>query len=295
MTPGISTHVFLPHRLHPGLLDALAASGARTIELFAARHHFDYTDRASVREIASWFRSNQVTPTLHQPLSAEPRWTRHTEPSLHLIANEKSHRIAAMDEVKRALEAAEQIPIASCVLHLGQKHEAWSDRALEHSLTAIEHLQAFAGPLGVRLLLENLENEITTPDHLLAILRIGHFDRVGVCLDLGHAYLSELGLEATFSLLKPRIMECHLHDNHGPHAPRPSNGSLDEHLWPARSAQRIEGGIDWAKTYPLLATLHPETAGVLEIQYDLDESPAAVTRAAIEAFDQQRRLLELQS
>ena len=284
MTLGISTHVFLPQRLHPGLLDALAASGARTIELFAARHHFDYTDRASVREIAAWFRSNEVTPTMHQPLTAEQRWTRHTDPSLELISPEKSHRIEAMDEIKRALESAEQIPIASCVIHLGQKHEVWSDRALENSLTAIEHLKAFASPLGVKLLLENLENEITTPEHLLAILRIGHFDRVGVCLDLGHANLSEMGIEGTFQLLKGRIMECHLHDNHGPDGPKP--GSKDEHLWPGG------GSIDWGRVYPMLAGLHPETPGVLEIQYDLEETTEAVTKKAVEAFDQQKRVLE---
>jgi sugar phosphate isomerase/epimerase len=296
MTPGISTHVFLPHRLHPGLLDALAETGARTIELFAARHHFDYTDRAAVREIADWFRSNNVTPTLHQPLSAETRWTRHTEPSLHLIAAEKTHRIEAMDEIKRALESAEQIPIASCVLHLGEKHEQWSDRALEHSLTAIEHLKAFASPLGVRLLVENLENEITTPEHLLAILHIGHFDWVGVCLDVGHAHLSEIGVEATFGLLKTRIMECHLHDNHGQNWHRPEShhfASKDEHLWPALGGVSQDGRIDWAKIYPLLAKLHPETPGVLEIQYDLDASPEAVTSQAQAVFADQRRVLEL--
>ena len=60
MQPGISTHVFLSQRLHPGLLDALRDSGARTIELFAARHHFDYTDTLAVRELAQWFRSNEA-------------------------------------------------------------------------------------------------------------------------------------------------------------------------------------------------------------------------------------------
>jgi hypothetical protein len=45
MVAGISSQVFYPQRLRPALLDALAGSGARVIELFAARFHFDYTDR----------------------------------------------------------------------------------------------------------------------------------------------------------------------------------------------------------------------------------------------------------
>lgn len=289
MTPGISTHVFLPHRLHPGLLDALVRTGVRTIELFAARHHFDYTDRGTVREIADWFRSNNVTPTLHQPLSAEPQWTRHADPSIHLLSQEKFQRIEAMDEIKRALESAEQIPIATCVLHLGQKYEPWSEHALDHALTAIEHLKAFASPLGVRILIENLENDVTTPEHLLDILRIGHFDSVGVCLDLGHAHLSELGVEATFHLLKSRVQEVHVHDNHGPGL---SLRGKDEHLWPGVGEGLAESGIDWTKIYPLLATLEPETPGILEIHFDHADSAEYVTQKGIDTFDAQRHILE---
>ena len=237
MRPGLSTHVFLQQRLHPGLLDALRDGGAQTIELFAARHHFDYTDRAGVRDLATWFRDTNTAATLHQPIyitdRADTQWSRHVAPNLNLIDPEKSHRIAAMDEVKRALETAEQIPISAITLHLGLKDEPWNLRALENSLTAIEHLKAFAHPLGVKVLLENLQNEVTTPEHLLEILRVGHFDNVGITLDLGHAHLANpennIGIDAAFELLKPRIAELHLHDNHG---------TQDEHLWPCTETQQ---------------------------------------------------------
>ena len=38
--------------------------GAEAIEIFAARGHFNYTDRQHVREIANWFRSTGVTVSL---------------------------------------------------------------------------------------------------------------------------------------------------------------------------------------------------------------------------------------
>jgi sugar phosphate isomerase/epimerase len=277
MQPGISTHVFLPQRLHPGLLDALHKSGAQVIEIFAARHHFDYTDRAAVRDIADWFRSNNVAATLHQPLyisdRADAQWSRHVAPNLNLIDPEKSRRISAMDEVKRALESAEQIPITACTLHLGQKDDPWNPRALENSLTAIEHLKAFAHPLGVRILLENLQNEITTPEHLLEIVRVGHFDNVGICLDLGHAHLSapekNIGIDHAFELLKPRIAELHLHDNHG---------QKDDHLWPNA------GTIDWTNVARHIATLPPDTPAVVEIAHDLEETAATASRKAHELF-----------
>jgi sugar phosphate isomerase/epimerase len=289
MQPGLSTLVFLQQRLHPGLLDALHHGGARTIELFAARHHFDYTDRTALREIAAWFHDTGTAATLHQPIylsdRSDAQWSRHVAPNLNLIDPEKSRRIDAMDEVKRAIEAAEHIPIQSIVLHLGQKDESWNTRALENSLTAIEHLKAFAHPLGVRILIENLQNEITSPEHILEILNVGHFDRVGVCLDIGHAHLSRpssdshpnSGIDEAFELLKPRIAELHLHDN---------QGAKDDHLWPG------SGTIDWNNIAKHVGTLPPDIPGILEIAHDLEETPDSVTTKATQSFDLFKRATE---
>jgi sugar phosphate isomerase/epimerase len=282
MQPAISTQVFLTQRLHPGLLDALKSSGARTIELFAARHHFDYTDRAQLREIALWFRDSGINATLHQPIHTREQsesWSRHVSASLSLIAPEKTYRIDAMDEVKRALETAEMIPISAVTLHLGLKDDPWDTRAIENSLTAIEHLKAFAHPLGVKVLLENLQNDVTTPEHLLEIINIGHFDNVGITLDIGHAHLSDTGINHAFELLKPRIRQLNLHDN---------KGMRDEHLWPG------SGEIDLANIYKLAATLPPEVPGILEIAHDLNETAESATAKAIAVFDQQARMTEEQ-
>jgi sugar phosphate isomerase/epimerase len=277
MQPGLSTHVFLQQRLHPGLLDAMRRGGARTIEVFAARHHFDYTDRSSVRELAQWFRSNEVTATLHQPLYADAQWSRHLSPTLNLIDVEKARRIDAMDEVKRAIESAEQIPFVSVVLHLGVREDHWSPRSLEHSLTAIEHLKAFAHPLGVKVLLENLHNEVATPERLLEVLKVGHFNTVGVCFDAGHAHLSDAGIEGAFAVLKERIAAVHLHDNHG--FDRTSgNGSRDEHLWPGA------GTIDWNLLSRLLGELPANVPGVIEIAHELEETADSVTEKSKAAF-----------
>lgn len=289
MQYGISSHVFLPQRLHTGLLDAMLRSGAQAIEIFAARHHFDYTDRASVRDLAAWFRDSGLTPTLHQPLYPDAQWSRHVAPTLNLIDPEKARRIDAMDEVKRAIESAEQIPFRSVVLHLGMKDDAWDTRALENSLTAIEHLKAFATPLGVQLLLENLQNDITTPEHLLDILRIGHFTSVGVCLDLGHAHLTDwktpgAGIDTAFELLKPRIAELHLHDNHG---------RRDEHLWPPTPATTpVENGISWPNIFHHTATLPAHIPGILEIAHDLHETADSAQTKASAFYDTQLRLAE---
>ncbi len=296
MLPGVSTHVLLPQRLSPSALDNLARSGAQAIEIFAVRHHFDYTDRAHVREIAAWFRDAGLIPSLHQPLFSSAHWSRHVAADLNLIDPDKGRRILATDETKRAIEAAEQIPFRSVTLHLGEKDEPWGPRALDLSLTAIEHLLAFARPLGVQLLIENLQNDVTRPESLLEILRTGHFDTVGVTLDVGHAHLHAPTAETTpenpegrprpaiehaFELLRPRIAELHLHDN---------GGFKDEHCWPGTPP--AGKGIDWRRVHALVAQLPPETRGILEIAHEPAPTAEEIRAKAQTFFDGGSRLDE---
>jgi sugar phosphate isomerase/epimerase len=271
MLKAISTHVFLRQRLHPGLLDSLARSGTDAIEIFAARQHFDYTSRTHVNEIAEWFRSNPVTPfSLHAPLYADHDMGRAGSPSINIVHPDKTRRIDAMDEIKRSIEAAEQIPFKYIVIHLGERHDTWSPRTLEHSLTALEHLRAFAIPLGVKLNVENILNEVTTPAHLHEILITGHFNDIQVCFDTGHAHISG-GVAHQLAELKPHIRSAHIHDNHG---------EKDEHLWPASGDDLIA----WPETMSELKTAPKLEAGVLEIHYALEHSAEDVATKAREAF-----------
>ncbi|HEY4049496.1 MAG TPA: sugar phosphate isomerase/epimerase family protein [Acidobacteriaceae bacterium] len=265
----ISTHVFLRQRLHPGLLDALHKGGAQGIEIFAARQHFDYASRVHVKEVADWFRANPVESfSIHMPLYSDTDMGRSGAPAVNVVHPEKSRRIDAMDEVKRALEVAEEIRIKYLILHLGEREDRWNPRTLEHAMTAIEHLKAFARPLGVQLLLENIANEVTQPQNVLEILSIGHFKDVGLCLDVGHAHFSE-GVRSTLEQWKPQIFSTHIHDNHG---------MKDEHLWPG------DGTIDWTEAMTELRSAPHLAGAVLEIHYQLEESPDSVSKRAAETF-----------
>lgn len=266
----ISSHVFLRHRLHPGLLDVFQKSGAQGVELFAARQHIDYTNRSEVRELAAWFSANPVEAfSMHAPLFPDHEMGRGGAHAVNVIHPEKSRRIDAMDEIKRALEVAEQVPFRFLIVHLGEREDTWSPRALEFSITALEHLRAFANPLGVKLLVENLQGEVAQPSNIVEILNAGHFRDIGVCLDVGHAHLDE-GITAAFSALKPLLRSSHLHDNHG---------ERDEHLWPG------EGTIAWDEVYEGLKTAPQTPAGVLEIHYSLGDAPEAVAEKAAKAFE----------
>jgi sugar phosphate isomerase/epimerase len=266
----LSTHLFLSQRLHAGMLEMAAHSGAQAVEIFAARQHFDYTSREHIDEVADWFRSSPVKPwAMHAPLYPDLEMGRAGAPSVNLLHPEKSRRIDAMDEIKRALEAADCIPFQNLVLHLGERTDSWSSDALEHALTALEHLGAFARPMGVRLLVENLLSEATTPEHLIDILQIGHLDNVGVCLDLGHAHMT-VGVASAIATLGSRIVSVHVHDNHA---------VKDEHLWPG------DGNIDWPAAVESLNALAKPPATVLEISQNLGDAPAAIPAKIAQAFE----------
>jgi sugar phosphate isomerase/epimerase len=261
MLRAFSTHLFLKQRLHPGLLELAARSGAQAVEIFAARQHFDYTSREHIAELATWFRSNPLAPfSMHAPLFPDREMGRAGAPAVNVLHPDKARRIDAMDEIKRALESAEQIPFRNLVLHLGEREDGWSLRSIEYAIAALEHLGAFAHPLGVRLLVENLVSEPTTPEHLITILDMGHLDQVGICLDLGHAHVT-VGVAEAVATLGSRIGSVHVHDNHG---------MKDEHLWPG------DGTIDWPAAVKALKAMPTPPATVLEISQNLPDTPAEI-------------------
>ncbi len=248
MLKAMSTLVYVKERLHPGLLDGLVRGGAQAIEIFAARQHLDYANRKQhVREIADWFQTSGVPlHSVHSPMHADYESGRTGAPPVNVAATDRAQRIEAMDEIKRAIEVAEQIPFRFLIQHLGTSGESFDDRKFEAAMTSIEHLRAFAKPLGVRILLENIPNELCTPDKLVEFIQITHFDDVGVCFDFGHAHIMSKVGEA-FEILKNHIHSTHVHDN---------AGIRDSHLWPGA------GTIDWKEAMELLRSA-PHTPPLL--------------------------------
>lgn len=270
MISAASTYVYVNQRLHPGMLDALARAGAEAIEIFAARGHFDYTDRHHVREIADWFRtSGRGFHSMHSPMYSDYEWKRRgANPPVNIVDPEKRRRIESMDEVKRALEVAETAPFQFLVQHVGTGSESHEPRKMEAAMTSIEHLRAFAKPLGVTLLLENIPNELSTPERLLELIRMAHFEDVGICFDFGHAHIMSSVPEA-FGALKHLVRSTHVHDN---------KRDRDAHLWPG------EGTVDWddamsqLRAAPRTPPLLLEIEGEGQEQAKVPEKMAAALR-----------------
>jgi len=260
MLNAMSTYVYVKERLHPGLLDGLVRGGAQAIEIFAARQHLDYANRKQhVREIADWFRTSGIPlHSVHSPLYADYEWGRAGGAPVNIASIDRGQRVEAMDEIKRALELAEQIPFRFLIQHIGASGESFNERKLEAAMTSIEHLRAFAKPLGVRILVENIPNELSTPDKLVEFIQSAHFEDVGVCFDVGHAHIMS-DMPQAFDTLKNLIRSTHIHDN---------AKDKDSHLWPG------QGSIDWKQAMELLRSAPHTPPLLLEIEGDEKLNPA---------------------
>jgi sugar phosphate isomerase/epimerase len=269
MLKAMSTYAFVRERLHPGLLDGLLRAGAEAIEIFAFRGHFDYANRRQhVVEIAQWFKASGATlNSVHSPMYNSYEWGGRSMDPINIADPERKGRIEAMDEIKRALEIAEQVPFRFLVQHVGMGGESADERTFDAAMSSIEHLRAFAKPLGVRLLLENIPNDLSTPEKLLELLHVAHFDDVGICFDTGHAHIMS-NVAAAFESLKDRIESTHLHDN---------KGDQDSHLWPG------EGTIDWQPTMEMLRTAPHTPPLVLEIEGE-HKTPQQITSGMGDAY-----------
>jgi sugar phosphate isomerase/epimerase len=267
MLKAMSTYVYVRERLHPGLLDGMIHAGAEAIEIFGARGHFDYANRRQhVLEIANWFKSTGITlNSVHAPMFSDYEWGKGGSSPLNIASPDRAQRVAAMDEIKRAIEIAEHIPFRFLVQHLGTGGEEFDDKRFDAAMTSVEHLKAFAKPLGVTVVLENIPNELSTPERLVEFINITHFEDVGFCFDIGHAHMMG-NVEEAFNLMKKHIRTTHLHDN---------KKDRDSHLWPG------DGGINWSQAMELLRTAPHVPPLLLEIE---GEGKTNITEGMSKAF-----------
>ncbi|HEY6273487.1 MAG TPA: sugar phosphate isomerase/epimerase [Terriglobales bacterium] len=250
MLRAISSYVYIKKRLHPGLLDGFARGGTQAVEIFAARGHFNYHEKEHVKEIGNWFKSGQIEfHSMHSPIYPTND-SRSGSMPLNIIDLEKRNRIEAMDEIKRAIEVAEYAPFRFLVQHVGRTDEYDDPRKFEAALSSIEHLRAFARPLGVTLLVENTPNDLATPERLKELLKALHYPDLGICFDTGHAHLMS-SVHQAFGVLEDRIRSTHVHDN---------RGDRDSHLWPG------DGNIDWGQTMQSLSSAAHGPALLLEVE-----------------------------
>lgn len=257
MIRALSTHLFVHHRLTTAVLQRIASAGILTVEIFCARQHIDYDNKQQAGEIAAFLADSPLkVHSIHLPMFNDEYWGKGGPASIVDIASpSKPKRIAAVDEVKRALDLADLFPFQFAVQHLGVGFDdEWSLHKVDAGFSSLDELKSFARQRGVEILLENIPNAHSKARKLVEFFEITHLN-LGVCFDVGHAHIME-GVQPAFEILEDRIKSLHVHDN---------NGVDDKHLFPGIHA---EGTVDWSRTMELLRRGADRYPLLLELKED---------------------------
>jgi sugar phosphate isomerase/epimerase len=280
MIRALSTHLLVGHRLTTVWLDRIWDAGIPLCEIFCARQHFDYRDKAQIGELKHWFHDSELKlHSLHSPMYSDDVWGRSGPDSvINITEPVKIKRLQMLDEIKRALDVAELVPFRYLIQHLGVNGEEYDDYKIEAAFSSLEEISLFAKQRGVEVLLENTPNALSSAERLLMFFEITHMN-LNVCFDTGHANMNE-GIDTAFRMLKSRIRSTHVHDN---------NGKDDSHLFPFKS----EGGtVDWKRTMKALESLESSSDYGVPLVLELREVPemAAPLKTACESFDRLERI-----
>lgn len=254
---GVSSHLYQAQRLSRYHLLEIAAHGFEAVELFATRTHFDYHSSAAVADLQQWIaEAGLVLHSVHAPIAESfvgGRWG----PALSLASADNDARARATAEAERALHIARRIPVAVLVVHMGLPRTQPRDESRvgggdtrAAARRSIEALYQAAEPLGVRIAVEVIPNELSRAGSLVHFVEEDlEGSTIGICLDFGHAHLDgDLG--DAIETVSEHLIATHVHDN---------RGRNDDHLLP------FEGTIDWPAALTAVQKVGYEGPLMLEI------------------------------
>lgn len=230
---GISTHLYHNYRLSREHLLEVAAHGFDRVELFATRTHFDYHNPAAIGDLQQWLAEAGLTlHGVHAPIGESfsgGRWG----PPLTMASTDQDVRAKALNEAELALQIARRIPFTVLVAHIGlprTQHPTPADNSRDAARRSIGELQRLAQPLGVKLAIEVIPNELSRAGSLVHFIEeVLDSPDAGICLDFGHAHMDGDLVDA-IETVSEHLVTTHVHDN---------RGRTDDHLVP------FDGSIDW--------------------------------------------------
>jgi sugar phosphate isomerase/epimerase len=268
--------MYVADRLDREHLVEIAAHGFDAIEVFALRSHFDYRDRRAALALAEWLDDTRLRlHSVHSPIASQYVGNGKWEDSLSIASANDAKRRAAVDEALASLEVAAAVPYSVLVQHCGVPvpYAAAGDNSTSALLRSLEELSPVAKQFGVRIAVEVIPNEISTPSALVELLE-SEIDAsaLGVCMDVGHARMIGDVVDA-IETCSGHIITTHLHDN---------RGRSDDHLVPGK------GVIDWDAATLAFQKVGYDGVWMFELAVAADRKPvleqAAKARERLESL-----------
>jgi sugar phosphate isomerase/epimerase len=273
---GISTHLYHDRRLDREHLAQIASYGFDAIELFATQTHFDYHDSAAIDTLRQWLTETGLRlNSVHAPITASMtngQWG----DSYSTASPDNAKRQAAVREAEAALQIARRIPFDLMVVHLGTPaaKSAPGDNNRAAAVKSADEISRLAEPLGVRVALEVIPNDLSTASSLVAMLeRDLESKSIGICMDFGHAHIIGDVADAVETAAE-HVIATHVHDN---------RRRDDEHLVP------YLGTINWDMVLMTMQKIGYDATYLMELANT--GNPAAVLEEARRARQRCERTL----
>jgi len=275
--------MFVSRKLTPETLGQITEAGFQGLEIFCTRSHFEYATKSEVLAVAGALEAHHLQlVSMHAPTSRDMSATRESGTPLSICEVERVRRIEAMDELRRVIDVAEDLPFTRLILHMGGSRETADPRKRDAAFSTLEHLILHAHHAGVTICVENTTSEMGAPAYLRAFVDETRLTGLRFNFDIGHAHLSDFPederIEKSFAPLRDLVASVHLHDNHG---------DKDEHFPP------YDGSINWPAAIKILQSAPQASLPiVLELKEKTGpEAPGvaaqlATARKAIDRFEQ---------
>jgi sugar phosphate isomerase/epimerase len=249
---GVSTQLYHHFRLGRQHLLEIGAQGFEAVELFATPTHFDCHNPNTVGDLQQWLAEAGLTlHSVHAPV-AESFSNGRYGPLLNLASADAEARAHALGEAEAALYVARRLQFGVLVVHLGlpRTQAAPGDNHRDGARRSVEALQKKAEPLGVRIAVEVIPNELSRAGSLAHFIEdVLDTADVGICLDFGHAHMDGDLIDA-IETVSEHLIATHVHDN---------RGRTDDHLLP------FDGTIDWAGALTAIQKVGYDGTLLLEI------------------------------
>jgi sugar phosphate isomerase/epimerase len=243
---GLSTGCFYRTPL-VDCLETIRGSGFSMIEVVFSPPHLDYRNPQAVQEAAARIDALGLEAySFHAPFADD----------IDISSLETGCREHALAKILRAVEAAASLGVHYFVIHPGPENGDIPSREermlrIENVCSILERVAARCSEVGIQCVLENKLPHLMFGQSadLLWILTCLKGNRVGACLDTGHAHLAG-ELYPLVHKMAPYLRLLHVHDN---------KGHGDDHLPPG------DGRIDWTALLKELAAVNFTGAFILEL------------------------------
>ena len=224
----LSTHLFAFHDLDEAILPLFPRYGFSLAEIWAMPPHFPSGDMPAADAVARRMGKYGIrVASVHAPLYPDVR-TYKKDRWYSLSSVDEAHRLESVAATGRVAAWLGRNGGGTVVLHTSFPAGQWYPHRWGAFLSSLNELLD-AVPPGVRFAVENTPVDSGQVGIIFDIVARYPADRVGICLDLGHAHIEENALSAVRAA-GSRLIHVHASDNHG---------EKDEHLVPGK------GGIPW--------------------------------------------------